>query len=299
MFNEYGPTEATVWSAVAELSPADAVEPVTIGGPIPGTAIFVLDRMLRPSPIGALGELCVAGPGVAQGYLGRPDLTTEAFVSVRAATGESVRTYRTGDVARWRTDGRLELSGRRDHQVKIRGQRIELGEIEAVLKSHPDVREAVVVLSGEAAREPSRIVAWVEPASADSEELRRHTAERLPQVMVPTVVVPVEALPRSATGKVDRRTLESRELEQPATEAGKAAPSSETEQVLAEIWAAVLGVEAVGVHDNFFDLGGDSILTIRIIARAHEAGLSITPRQFFDHPTVGELARVVGMGSHE
>lgn len=291
MFNEYGPTEATVWCTVAELSPDDAREPVSIGAPIPGTAVFVLDHLLRPTPPGAVGELCVAGPGVARGYLGRPDLTADSFVDLELASGSSCRVYRTGDLARQDADGRLVLAGRRDHQVKIRGQRIELGEIEAVLKSHPAVREAAALTQSEDGGKPTGVVAFVEPAEVDPSELRAYAAERLPRVMVPNVVVALD-LPRGATGKVDRRALETRDIEvSPAT--SFAEPASQTERALAEIWSAVLGVEKVGLHDNFFDLGGDSILTIRIIARAHESGLSITPRQFFDHPTVAELAEVL------
>lgn len=197
--------------------------------------------------------------------------------------------YRTGDVARFLPDGSLDLIGRLDDQVKVRGQRIELGEIESVLRKHPLVGEAVVKLDPQAPPARTRVVAFVEPA-IDEQGLVGYLTDRLPAAMIPASIVTMGQLPRGPTGKIDRLGLEDFA---PAPGGAAVAPHDDVERTLAEIWAGVLGVATVGVHDNFFDLGGDSILSIRIIARAHQAGIAIRPRQLFDHPTVAGLAAVV------
>ncbi len=300
LVNEYGPTEATVWCASHVITPDDvrngaetASHRIPIGRPIPGTQIYLLDEQLRPVPVGVPGELCVAGAGLSRGYLGRPELTAQQFVDVELPAVGPTRVYRSGDLGRHLPDGTIDLLGRLDHQVKIRGQRIEPGEIETVLREHPAVRDAVVVagadLADGAASSPT-LVAYA-AAEADRDELRQHLAAHLPNVMVPAVIELLPSLPRGATGKVDRDALpEPKRRPDGAQQDVAVAPATETERLLAGIWADVLGRDAVAVTDNFFELGGDSILSIRIIARAHEAGLTISPRQFFEAPTVAELA---------
>ena len=302
LVNEYGPTEATVWCTVHHAaepargpSPGELGVRVPIGKPIANTQAYILDSLLRPVPIGVPGELHIAGLGLARGYLDHPELTAERFVYHDVAGQGSVRLYRTGDIARFLPDGSIDLLGRIDHQVKIRGQRIELSEIEMVLREHPEVGDAVAVALPRAGNEGGStsastvLVAYVESA-ADGALLRQFLAERVPDVMVPRVVVALEVLPRGSTGKVDRAALPDPGHIELEGDGESVAPTSDVERRLAEIWAAVLGLESVGATDNFFDLGGDSILSIRIIARAHEAGLAITPRQFFEFPTIAELA---------
>lgn len=294
LYNEYGPTEATVWSTVEQLGPeygepaGSGAARIPIGRPIANTAAFVLDERLRPVPVGVMGELHLAGDGLAVGYLGRPDLTAERFVSVDIDGYGRVRLYRTGDLARFLPDGSLDLLGRTDLQVKIRGQRIELSEVERVLEEHPAVHGAAVVLSaGNGAAEV--LVAYAE-STEEPATLRTFLAERLPETMIPAMIVPLQQLPRGTTGKLDRSALpDPGDTIMPQTEQF-VAPTGEAEATLASIWESVLGVEPIGVTDNFFELGGDSILSIRIIARAIEAGLDFTPRQLFEHPTISELA---------
>ncbi|WP_370963939.1 non-ribosomal peptide synthase/polyketide synthase [Amycolatopsis sp. cg9] len=284
MINAYGPTEATVvtsWSA-----PLEPGGTPPIGRPIPNTAVHVLDAALRPVPIGTPGELYVSGPGLARGYLHRPGLTADRFVA-NPFGAPGTRMYRTGDVVRWTAAGELSFAGRVDEQVKIRGFRVELGEIETALRTHPDVREAVVV-----AREldgHKRLVAYVVGEVA---ELRAHLGETLPDYLVPSVFVPVDAVPVTANGKVDRRALPEPDLTAVRT-AEFVAPRTEREELLATVWAGVLGLPRVGVTDNFFELGGDSILAIQVVHRTRQAGLAMRSKDLFTHQTVAELATVV------
>ncbi|HVG10760.1 MAG TPA: amino acid adenylation domain-containing protein [Thermoanaerobaculia bacterium] len=280
--NGYGPTETTIFSMAFEGSGEPPQGP-PIGRPLANTQAWVMDRLGRPVPVGVPGEIWLGGEGVARGYLGRPDLTAERFVPDPFAEG--ARLYRTGDLARWRPDGNLEYLGRIDHQVKIRGHRVECGEVEAALARHPAVREAAVI------GRDGRLVAYVVPSGPAPGELRRFLGESLPAYMVPTAWVFLDTLPLSPAGKVDRRALARIEPE-PQIAVGPDAPGNPTEETLARIWAEVLQVERVGVRDDFFDLGGDSILSMRVVARAAEAGLQIAPRQVFDHPTVAALAAV-------
>lgn len=291
LVNEYGPTEATVWCTMHPLGKgvAAAGPRVPIGKPIANSEVFVLDTRGRPAPVGVPGELHVAGDGVARGYLNDETLTADRFVERSMPVAGWRRMYRTGDVARFLPDGSLDLIGRLDDQVKVRGQRIELGEIESVLRKHPLVGEAVVKLDPQAPPARTRVVAFVEPA-IDEQGLVGYLTDRLPAAMIPASIVTMGQLPRGPTGKIDRLGLEDFA---PAPGGAAVAPHDDVERTLAEIWAGVLGVATVGVHDNFFDLGGDSILSIRIIARAHQAGIAIRPRQLFDHPTVAGLAAVV------
>ncbi len=293
--NGYGPTEATIFSTVFE-GPGEPPEGPPIGRPLANTRAYVVDRLGRPVPIGALGELWLGGIGVARGYLGRPGLTAERFVPDPFG-GQGERLYRTGDLVRWRADGNLEYLGRIDQQVKIRGHRVECGEVEAVLARHPAVRQTAVI------GRDGRLVAFMVPSgpAPGAGELRRFLAESLPAYMIPAAWVFLDTLPLSPGGKVDRRALARIEPEpERRGEAEIAAPSSPAEEILARIWAEVLQLDRVGVQENFFDLGGDSILSLRVVARAAEAGLQVTPRQVFDRPTVAALAEVaVALGSED
>ena len=288
MINEYGPTETTMWVALsAPLTASSAVVP--IGSPVPGAAFFVLNGWLRPVPAGVVGELYVAGPQLACGYLGRGGLTASRFVACPFG-GPGERMYRTGDLVYWGADGQLRYLGRADEQVKIRGYRIELGEVQAALAGCAGVAQAVVVAREDRPGD-KRLVGYV-TGTADSAEVRSALAERLPAYMVPAAVVVLEALPLTVNGKLDKRAL-------PAPEYQDAehyrAPSSPTEEILAGIFARVLGVERVGVDDSFFDLGGDSLSAMRLVAAVNtslDAGLAV--RTLFEAPTVAGLAPRIG-----
>ncbi|HTG31557.1 MAG TPA: amino acid adenylation domain-containing protein [Thermoanaerobaculia bacterium] len=278
----YGPTEATILCSAHTVPPSPEPARPLLGRPLPGAVLHVRDAEGEPLPVGVPGELWIGGPGVTRGYLGQEELTAEKFVR---RGGE--RFYRSGDRARHLADGTLEFLGRLDHQVKVRGFRIELGEIEAALGEIPGVREALVV-----AREDQpgdrRLVAYV-VGDAVAQELRRSLRERLPDYMVPAAFVALAALPLTANGKVDRKALPAPEWQGAAS--GYVVPRTHEEELLAAIWAQVLRLPRVGVNDNFFELGGDSILSVKIVARARQAGLLITTRQVFEHQTVAGLAR--------
>ncbi|MDY7076205.1 MAG: amino acid adenylation domain-containing protein [Chloroflexota bacterium] len=298
-FNVYGPTEATVvstWYQAEEFS--SEMTNVPIGRPVPNTRIYVLDRHLELVPVGVPGELYVGGVGVARGYVNRPELTAERFIPDPFSDDPEKRLYKTGDLCRYLPDGNIEFLGRIDHQVKVRGFRIELGEIEAVLSQHPVVGE-VVVLAREDTPGDKRLVAYVVPEDGQSlnvSELRGFLKENLPEYMVPSAFMPLDGLPLTPSGKVNSRALPAPDQARPDLEAIYIAPRTQKEEILAGIWAQLLGVEQVGVHDNFFELGGDSILSIQVIARAKQTGLQLTPRQLFESPTVAGLAAVAGTG---
>jgi natural product biosynthesis luciferase-like monooxygenase protein/amino acid adenylation domain-containing protein/non-ribosomal peptide synthase protein (TIGR01720 family) len=290
--NEYGPTETTIWCTVHRTEPGGE-GPVPIGRPIPGARAYVLDAHLQPVPAGVPGELYVGGAGVARGYLQRPELTAERFLADPFEPGSGARLYRTGDRVRWRRDGVLEFLGRLDGQVKVRGFRIETGELEAVLATHPAVREVVVDARAEG-RGAKRLVAWFVPRerpAPSADTLRAFVRERLPEYMVPSAFVELESIPRTRRGKVDSAALRLPER-QPQRRQGYVAPRTELEERLARVWSQVLGVERVGVDDDFFELGGDSILSIQIITRAGREGIELSPRQLFQNPTVARLATV-------
>ncbi len=276
----YGPTEGTVLAS-SHAVPAGSVRPL-LGRPLASMRLSVRDDAGAPAPVGVAGELWIGGRGVSRGYLHRPELTAEKYVP--SARG---RWYRTGDRARWLGDGTLEFLGRVDQQVKVRGFRIEPGEVESVLAAQPGARRAVVVARGDGAGSEKRLVAYLEGEGVDVAAARAALRASLPDYMVPSVFVVLASLPLTAHGKVDRAALPAPE----APVAGRiVAPRTEPERVLARIWSEVLGVAEVGVEDNFFDLGGDSILTIQILAKAERAGLHLTPRQMFEHQTVAALA---------
>ncbi len=292
-FNLYGPTETSIWATATECEAGVGSPP--IGRPIPNLQVYVLDPKLRPVPVGVPGELVVGGVGVARGYLDRSGLTAERFVPDPFGGEPGARLYRTGDRVRYRPDGTLEFLGRLDHQVKLRGFRIELGEIEAVLAQHPAVGEALVLLRGDDGRQ--RLVVYhrlSEGAEPPARELRAFLGKQLPDYMIPAAFVPLETWPLTPNGKVDRGALPDPAEACLGRSETYVAPRDWTEETLTAIWAELLRVERVGVHDNFFELGGDSILSIQMATRAGQAGLTLTPRQVFQHQTVAELAQVAG-----
>ncbi|MBV9059976.1 MAG: amino acid adenylation domain-containing protein, partial [Pseudonocardiales bacterium] len=292
--NLYGPTETTVWSTAARVDDSPGVP--GIGAPIGNTRVYVLDAGLGLVPVGVAGELYIAGAGVARGYLRRPGLTASRFVADPFG-GPGQRMYRTGDVVRWNAQGRLEYLGRADYQVKIRGFRIELGEIEAALLGQAGVAEAVVVAREVTGSAHQQLVAYLVAAAGavvpDVAALRAQLSTVLPGYMVPAVFVTLDALPLTANGKVDRTALPAPDqLAAPVAE--YVAPRTETERVVAEIWARVLGVAQVGIYDNFFELGGDSILSIQVMSRVRVAlKVELSPRVLFVDPTVAGLAAAV------
>ncbi|EST33059.1 hypothetical protein N566_19670 [Streptomycetaceae bacterium MP113-05] len=287
--NEYGPSETTVW-ATGHLVEGEASAAVPIGRPVAGARVFVLDGGLRPVGVGVVGELFVGGVGVARGYAGRGGLTAERFVPDAWSGVVGGRLYRTGDVVRFGVGGVLEFCGRVDEQVKVRGFRVELGEVEAVVRSVAGVADAVVSAVAGVGGE-LRLVAYVVVRGGvvvEGESVRSWVGERLPVHMVPAVVVELDALPLSANGKVDRRALPVPSFE--GSVEGFVAPRDEVERRLAQVWADVLGLERVGVEDDYLELGGDSIQSIQVVALARRAGIRISPRQLFEHPTIARLA---------
>ncbi|MFK4067123.1 amino acid adenylation domain-containing protein [Streptomyces sp. NPDC029674] len=281
LFNAYGPTEVTINSVTWHYDPDDE-GPLPIGRPDPNVRAYVLDGGLQPAGVGVTGELYLGGPSLARGYLGRPGLTSERFVADPfGPPGE--RMYRTGDLVRWRPDGQLVFLGRVDHQVKVRGFRVELGEIESTLTGHPDVRAcAVIVREG-------RLVGYVIPtdgADLDTARVREFLAAELPDHMVPTALVPIDRLPLSPSGKLDPTAL-------PAPETAATArrePATEAEAVLLGVFRDVLGTEAIGPDDDFFAIGGDSIVSLQVVSRARRQGLGLTARDVFEGATVAGIA---------
>ncbi|MFJ8139474.1 amino acid adenylation domain-containing protein [Streptomyces sp. NPDC096013] len=282
VWNTYGPTEATVITTAVLLDEGITGEdaPPAIGSPLPNVRTYVLDAFLRPVPVGVAGELYIAGDGLARGYIGRADLTAERFVACPFGDGTG-RMYRTGDLVRWTSGGQLEFVGRADAQVKIRGFRVELGEVEAVLAAHARVQRAAVL-----ARD-GRLIGYA-VGDADGEALRAFAAGRLPEYMVPSAVVVLDAFPLTVNGKIDRSALPAPEA---AVSVGRA-PETPAEKVLCALFAEVLGLDVVGVGDGFFELGGDSIMSMQLASRARAAGWTVSPRQVFEEKTPERLALV-------
>jgi amino acid adenylation domain-containing protein/non-ribosomal peptide synthase protein (TIGR01720 family) len=299
LINEYGPTETVVGCCVHEIEPGgERAGAIPIGRPIANTRLYVLDEHLRLVPVGVPGELYIGGDGVARGYLDRPELTAERFVPDPFGDVPGARLYRTGDRVRRLPDGVLDFLGRGDEQVKVRGYRIELGELEAVLGQGPGVRE-VVAVAREDLEGSKRLVAYVVPnegEDVDPEALRQLARTKLPEYMIPSAVVRLDALPLSPNGKVDRRALPAPEALAREARHAYVAPRTAAQALLCSLGAEVLRLERVGIRDNFFDLGGDSILAVQLIGRANRAGLRLTPKQLFDHQTFEELAAVSGTG---
>ncbi|MFI0479419.1 amino acid adenylation domain-containing protein [Actinomadura sp. 9N215] len=295
LVNTYGPTEATVMVTTGPVDP-EIREAPPIGTPVPNTGLHILDEELKPVPAGVTGELFIGGPQVARGYGHRPALTAERFVADPFAADGS-RLYRTGDRVRRTADGALHFVGRADDQVKVRGFRVELGEVEAALAAHPAVRAAVVTLTGDGTR--SRLAAYLVSASPGAgvpgpAELREYLRGRLPDFMIPASFTGLAALPLTPAGKIDRAALPDPDPGRPDLDAPYVAPSTPTEDLLAGIWAEVLGVDRVGAHDTFFELGGDSLLAMQVIARVRRVfGVELPLSVLFDQRTVRGVATAV------
>ncbi|HEY0735023.1 MAG TPA: amino acid adenylation domain-containing protein [Herpetosiphonaceae bacterium] len=319
LHNLYGPTEAAVDVTYWPCDRDSALSTVPIGRPVANTTIYLLDQQLQPVPIGVPGELYIGGVQLARGYLNRPALTAEKFIPDPFSAQPNARLYKTGDLARFLPDGAIEYLGRLDFQVKLRGFRIELGEIEAALKQHPEVRDAVVVAREDGAQPDTQLVAYVVPnenreprtenqaaeSEADSKsagehpvldysDLRNHLKSKLPEYMVPAAFVELDSLPLTTNGKLDRRALPAPDSTRPELEQAYVAPRNATETVLAEILAEVLGVERVGIHDDFFALGGHSLGATQIMVRVREIfRTEIATAAIFDTPTVAGFAQAL------
>ncbi|HEX4207108.1 MAG TPA: AMP-binding protein, partial [Ktedonobacteraceae bacterium] len=312
----YGPTEAAVDVTYWQCQPQSTNKVVPIGRPIANTQIYVLDEALHPVPIGVAGELYIGGVGVARGYFNRPALTAEKFIADPFSARSGARLFKTGDLARYRKDGALEFLGRIDQQVKIRGFRIELGEIEYALAQHDSIAE-VVVTAREDMPGNKRLVAYIVPttarehadasveqlslqdASLSVEALRTFLKEKLPYYMVPSAFVFLSALPLLTNGKVDRKALPMPDSARPELESSFVAPRTSFEVQLANIWTSVLGLDSVGIHDNFFDLGGASIQSLEIVSKANEAGIPLVLEMLFEFQTIAELAAALEAGQAE
>ena len=289
VWNLYGPTEDTTYSTYALIG-KDNNGRVTIGRPIACSQAYLLNQHLQPVPVGVTAELFLGGEGLARGYLGRPELTAEKFIPDPFGPKAGARLYRTGDLARYLPDGNIEYLGRVDHQVKIRGYRIELGEVEARLAQHRGVRESVVVVREDEQRGP-RLVAYVEAENVSASQLREHLRRELPDYMIPGQFVMLDQMPLTSNGKVDRSALYQLELLSTPFEMSYAAPTDQVQEMLVEIWAAVLGVERVGINDNFFEMGGHSLLAAQAMSRVQKAFKAELPlRLLFEFPTVAAFA---------
>src|SRR6266545_1840743 len=301
LMNCYGLTETTVTSTFFRLDPTDPVidwPNLPIGSPLPSADLRVLDHRLRPVPVGGTGELYIGGVGVGRGYLGQPGLTAHRFLADPDPARPGQRLYRTGDLIRQRVDGNLEFISRVDRQVKIRGFRVEPLEIESVLSRHPGVAETVVSMH-EPVPGDRRLIAYVVPGPDGMPavaELRRYLDGELPAYLVPSAFVELAAIPLTSNGKVDRDRLPAPEDGRPTLGGAYQAPESPVQRTLADIVSAVVGVEPVGIADNFFEIGGDSILAIQVVARAREAGLRLSPQDLVTHPTIAALAEAAGAG---
>jgi amino acid adenylation domain-containing protein len=300
LLNVYGPTETTTFATWHEVRnvPQDA-KALPIGRPIANTSVFILDANLKPVPIGVVGELYIGGAGVARGYLKRLDLTTEKFIEDPYSDEPGSRLYKTGDLARYLPDGNIEFVGRIDHQVKIRGYRIELGEVEAVLGWHPCVRQVVVVVQEDEAK-GKRLVAYLvtdKEAGVTPQQMREFLREQLPDYMVPSAFVFLDTLPLTSNGKVDRRALPVPDDIRPDLKEIFVGPRTPAEKKIAEIWAEVLKLKQVGIHDNFFDHGGHSLLAVRVMSEIDKAfGKHLRLSALFQAPTVEKLAALLRHG---
>ncbi len=298
--NAYGPTEATITTTIYRAEGELKSESVPIGRPIWNAEVYILDEELTPVPVGVVGQLHIGGAGLARGYVKRAGLTAESFIPHPFSRQEGARLYRTGDEARYLEGGEIEYIGRKDEQVKVRGYRVELGEVEAALCEHPSVREAVVV-AREDERKQTRllgyVVMWEERVSV--RELREYLRERVPTYMQVAGIKEIEEVPKTASGKVDRRRLgeeEWREEERGDGGGERREASSERERRMQEVWKEVLGLAEVGVGENFFELGGDSIMSLQVVSRARREGMRVTPKQVFENPTIEGLVRVAERG---
>jgi amino acid adenylation domain-containing protein len=294
VWNMYGPTETTIWSAARRIETVN--DTVPISSPIANTQLYILDQNHQLLPYGVAGELSIGGLGLARGYFQRPDLTAEKFIPHPFSDEPSARLYKTGDLARYLPNGEIEYLGRIDNQVKVRGFRIELGEIEAVINQHPLISASVVIVR-EDETENKSLVAYItfQPQQTITiPELRRFLESKLPNYMLPTAIVVLKALPLTPNGKIDRRALPAPDLTQLISESNFVAPATPVEEMLAGVWTQVLGLEKIGVNDNFFDLGGHSLIATRVISQIRQVfEVEIPLRRLFELPTVSELAKEI------
>jgi acyl-CoA synthetase (AMP-forming)/AMP-acid ligase II/acyl carrier protein len=295
--NMYGITETTVHVTYRPITSEDVQggQGSVIGEPIPDLQLYVLDRNLQPVPIGVAGELFVGGAGLARGYLNRPELTEERFISNPFSNKPGDRLYKTGDVARFLPNRDLEYLGRADQQVQIRGFRVELGEIETVLMDHENVNQAVVIVRGDQADDQRLAAYFVSTSnqSASSVELRKHLQAKLPEYMIPQYFVELKSIPLTPNGKVDRRALPEPQLDR-QTEETYVAPRNEVEKVIAGTWQQLLNIKNIGIQDNFFEIGGHSLLLVRMLNKLQQSfkrEFSIV--EMFRHPTIATLANFV------
>ena len=296
VMNCYGPTETTVLVTAGDVSAWDnACGSPPIGGPIGNVQIYILDPFLRPVPVGVVGQIHVGGAQVGSGYLGQSEKTAEVFLPDPFTPGGGRRMYATGDLARWNPDGSIAFLGRQDFQVEIRGYRVEIGEIEAVLCAYAAIDECVVLGSRDAQGAVRLVAFYVAATQVVEGQLRAYLSESLPNYMIPAAFIHLDIFPMTANGKLDRNAL----CEMLSTHSEAApefvAPAEEAELLIASIWQDVLGVPQVGIHDNFFDLGGDSIISLQVVGRLKKQGLEIRPRDIFEHQTISELAGVVNL----
>lgn len=296
LINEYGPTETVVGCCVYQVPIQNDSGSIPIGQPIANTQLYVLDSYLQPVPKGVIGELYIGGRGLALGYLNRPELTAEKFIPHPFTTEPGARLYKTGDLVRFREDGMLEFKGRIDEQVKIRGFRIELGEIESVLLQHPTIKDCVVTVH-EKAENDQRLIAYIVLTQESSflvGNLRKFLQQQLPEYMIPTVFITLKELPLTQNGKVDRQELPAPDKVQPERDKFYAAPRNSTEDKIANIWTEILKLERISIHDNFFDLGGHSLIVTQVISRLRDIfDVEIFVQQMFETPTIADLAVIV------
>jgi len=295
LINLYGPTEATIDATHRRYEAGEQWE--GIGRPVGNVKAFILDQNMNVNPVGVAGELLLAGAALARGYMNAPDSTAEMFIPNPFSNEQGARLYRTGDNARYKSDGTIEYLGRKDHQVKIRGFRIELQEIELKLRAHPAVKDVVVLVKEDDARH-QKLVGYI-VASPELEvtvsELRNYLNSALPDYMIPSAWIFLKTLPLTPNGKVDRQALPSPDESRPELDRAYVEPRTDAEMVLANIWREVLGIDRIGVFDNFFELGGDSILGIQIVGKANQANIRLTPRQLFQYQTIADLQAVQGL----
>jgi acyl-coenzyme A synthetase/AMP-(fatty) acid ligase/aryl carrier-like protein len=299
VWNMYGPTETTIWSAVLEVKAGEG--PVPVGHPIANTELLVLDQELQLVPIGVPGELHIAGLGLARGYHNRPELTAEKFISNPFRQEPGAKMYKTGDLVSRRPDGTLEFLGRLDNQIKLRGFRIELGEIENVLGNHPGVVQGVVSLREDVAGE-KRLIGYIVPAKGTAPsmaELRDFLVKKLPAYMAPAAYVTLDAMPLTPNGKIDRGALPAPNWSKQQDGIAYAEPRNPEEETMARIWAEVLRLERVGINDNLFELGADSLHVFQITSRANKAGIAVTPRQILQRRTIAAIFEQLASSASE
>ncbi len=294
LYNEYGPTEATVWCIAHKIAPKGSTDQVPLGRPVANSEIYLLDTAMNIVPFGAVGEIYIGGAGLSQGYLNRPDRTAMAFVDNPFDSSGAGKLYKTGDLARYNSDGDIEFLGRSDQQIKIRGYRVELAEIEKAIRSLAQTDQVIVLAEGVGGTS-KRIAAYL-TANRPIEigQLKQSLKDSLPNYMLPSSITQVDTIPLLPNGKIDTSALrELNGIKKSQDTSEKHAPNTEAEHTLLAIWQEVLKVRDIGIHENFFELGGDSILSIQLIAKARKAGMALTPNQIFDNQTIASLAEYI------